>query len=94
MVVDVGDTDIGQLRREQAGLGAEVVLHRAVQVEVIAPEVGEHGRANHVPSTRYTARACDETSITTACLPASRLRRAVPAARAPPAWCGRPRTCR
>ena len=41
-IVDVGHADRSHLRREQAGLGAEVVLHRPVQVEVVGTEVGEH----------------------------------------------------
>ena len=40
-VVDVDDGAVGQVRVEQRGLGGEVALHRAVEVEVVAAEVGE-----------------------------------------------------
>ena len=41
--VEVDDGPLGELGLEQAGLGLEVRLHRAVVVEVVAAEVGEHG---------------------------------------------------
>ena len=43
-VVDVGHADRRQLGCEQAGLGPEVLLDGAVQVEVVRAEVGEHRR--------------------------------------------------
>ena len=42
-IVDVDDSDHGATGLEQQRLGPEVLLDRAVQVEVVAPEVGEHG---------------------------------------------------
>ena len=43
-IVDVHHADDGPFRLEQHRLGLEVRLDGAVQVEVITPEVGEHGR--------------------------------------------------
>ena len=42
-VVDVDDPHGRSARREEAGLGGEVALDGAVEVEVVAAEVGEHG---------------------------------------------------
>ena len=42
-VVDVHDPDHGATWLEQQRLGPEVLLDGAVQVEVVAAEVGEHG---------------------------------------------------
>ena len=42
-VVDVDHSDDGATRLEQQRLGPEVLLDRAVEVEVVASEVGEHG---------------------------------------------------
>ena len=64
---------------------------RAVQVEVVATEVGEHGDVERAPATRCSASACDDTSIATASTPrVATLARAGAAARAPRAWCARP----
>ncbi len=43
MVVDVDDPDDGATWLEQQRLGPEVLLDGAVQVEMVASEVGEHG---------------------------------------------------
>ena len=95
LVVDVDHRPGAQRRVEQQRLGGEVLLHRPVQVEVVAPEVGEHGdvepaagdtterraRATTPPSPRPTSRR-------------ARTRRGGPAAPATPAWCAARSACR
>ena len=48
-IVDVGHPSPGEVRSEQARLGPEVLLDRAVQVEVIRAEVREDGNSEPCP---------------------------------------------
>ena len=64
-------------RRQELGeeprLGGVVRLQVAVEVEVVAREVGEHGGVEAQPAARSCASACDETSIATCVVPAARI---------------------
>ena len=52
-VVDVDDTHGRPIRGEEAGLGGEVALDGAVEIEVVAFQVREDGdRESRKPSTR------------------------------------------
>ena len=91
----VHHAELAEIGLEQARLGREVALLGAVEVEVVAAEVGEHGHGEARARRRgaWPARATTPPSRRRAG-PRHGRRPAAPAARAPPASCGRPRACR
>ena len=70
----------GRLRRARRTAGSwppRYALERAVEVEVLVAEVGEHRRVVRDPGTRSSSRACDVVSSTAASLPAATIARSV-----------------
>ena len=95
LVVDVDDADDGATGLEQQRLGPEVLLDRAVQVEVVAAEIGEHGGVEPRPVDAVQGQGVRrDLHHHRAVAPIADARRGGPAAPAPPGWCRRPTACR
>ena len=76
---------VGREHPEEVGLRVEVLGHRPVVVEVVAPEAVKTAQSKRTESSHPCTSACDDTSIAQARIPASSISRSRKWTRSAPA---------